>query len=111
MQRVRWASKTTGYQSGYAKLLAIIVLLMNLSLVVGFWLMVEGKLHWSTLLKLFLIKYVVDYVLLYKANSYLLKGKWLLPIASSIIYPFFSSLVGLYSLFGSFSWKGRKFSN
>ncbi|MFZ4671559.1 MAG: glycosyltransferase family 2 protein [Flavobacterium sp.] len=109
MQRVRWASKTTRYQSGYAKLLALVVLLINLILVVGCWLLVVGWLDWQIFIKLFLIKYVVDYVLLYKSNQYLLKGKWLLPLASSIIYPFFSSLVGLFSLFGSFSWKGRRF--
>ena len=42
MQRVRWASKTSSYQSGYAKFLAIIVLLMNLSLVCGLWFVVYG---------------------------------------------------------------------
>jgi cellulose synthase/poly-beta-1,6-N-acetylglucosamine synthase-like glycosyltransferase len=109
MQRVRWASKTTRYQSGYAKLLAAVVLLINLILVVGCWLLVVGWLDWQIFIKLFLIKYVVDYILLYKSNQYLLNGKWLLPLASSVIYPFFSSLVGLFSLFGSFSWKGRRF--
>lgn len=109
MQRVRWAGKTTGYNSSYGKTLAIIVLLMNLSLVVGCWLSVLGKLDWSLFLMAFLVKYIVDYILLYQSNSYLRKGKFFVPIASSIIYPFFSSLVGVYSLFGSFSWKGRRF--
>jgi len=109
MQRIRWASKTTSYQSGYAKLLAVVVLLINLILVVGCWLLVIGWLDWKIIIQLFLIKYVVDYVLLYKSNQYLLKGKWLLPLGSSFVYPFFSSFVGLFSLFGSFSWKGRRF--
>jgi cellulose synthase/poly-beta-1,6-N-acetylglucosamine synthase-like glycosyltransferase len=109
MQRVRWASKTTGYSSTYAKFLAVIVLLMNLSLVCGLWFVVCGCCNWKILLIPFLIKYLVDYCLLYKANKYLLKGKWLLPLASSLLYPFYSSLVGIYSLFGSFSWKGRTF--
>lgn len=110
MQRVRWASKTTGYQSSYAKFLAVIVLLMNLGLVVGCCLSVIGKLDWSILLGVFSAKYLVDYWLLYKTNKYLLKGQWLLPLATSIIYPFYSSLVGIYSLFGNFTWKGRPFS-
>ena len=109
MQRVRWASKTTSYQSGYAKLLAVVVLLINLILVIGCWLLVVGWLDWQIIIQLFLIKYVVDYVLLYKSNQYLLKGKCLLPLGSSFVYPFFSSFVGLFSLFGSFSWKGRRF--
>jgi cellulose synthase/poly-beta-1,6-N-acetylglucosamine synthase-like glycosyltransferase len=110
MQRVRWASKTTGYQSGYAKFLAVIVLLMNLGLVASCVLSVIGRFDWSILLGLFSAKYLVDYWLLYKTNKYLLKGRWILPLATSVIYPFYSSLVGVYSLFGSFSWKGRQFS-
>lgn len=126
MQRVRWASKTSSYSSTYAKFLAVIVLLMNLSLVIGCFLIVFGRNtnsldyawddnHWNlefgiwNLFFVYSIKYVVDYILLYKANTYLQKGKWLLPLASSLLYPFYSSLVGIYSLFGSFSWKGRVF--
>lgn len=109
-QRVRWASKTTGYQSTYAKLLAVLVFLMNLGLVVGLWFVVCGCLETSILLGVFSAKYLVDYVLLYKANRYLGKARWLLPLASAVVYPFYSSLVGVYSLFGGFSWKGRKFS-
>lgn len=111
MQRVRWAGKTTGYKSGYAKLLAVVVLLMNFSLVCGLWFVVYSCFNWKILLGVFLVKYIVDYILLYKSNAYLRKGKFFMPIASSIIYPFFTSVVGIYSLFGSFTWKGRKFSN
>jgi cellulose synthase/poly-beta-1,6-N-acetylglucosamine synthase-like glycosyltransferase len=110
MQRVRWASKTNGYQSTYAKFLAIIVLLINAGLVGCCLLSMVGKFDWSILLGVFSAKYLVDYWLLFKTNKYLLKGKWLLPLATSVIYPFYSSLVGVYSLFGSFSWKGRQFS-
>ena len=121
MQRVRWAGKSTGYKSNYGKLLAAIVLLMNLSLTIAFCLCFASSLfklglpfaslNWKIVLSVFVIKYIVDYALLYKSNAYLRNGKFFVPIASSIIYPFFSSLVGIYSLFGSFSWKGRKFSN
>lgn len=109
MQRVRWASKTTGYSNVYAKFLAVIVLLMNLSLVLGFVLSVFDKLSWKTLVGAFLIKYAVDYILLLQSNSYLRKGRFILPLASSLLYPLFSSCVGIYSLFGGFEWKGRNF--
>jgi cellulose synthase/poly-beta-1,6-N-acetylglucosamine synthase-like glycosyltransferase len=117
MQRVRWASKTTNYKNTYAKLLAVVVLLMNLSLVVSCGLWVCGTstaptmtINWKIIIGVFLIKYLVDYILIYKSNQYLRKGKFIIPLASSLIYPVFSSLVGIYSLFGSFSWKGRTFS-
>jgi GT2 family glycosyltransferase len=109
MQRVRWAGKSTSYKSGYAKFLAVIVLMMNLSLTFAFCLLPFAFLYWKVFLIVFLTKYIVDYILLYKSNAYLRKGKFFVPIASSVIYPFFSSLVGIYSLFGSFRWKGRIF--
>jgi hypothetical protein len=84
---------------------------MNLSLTFAFCLLPFAFLNWRVFLSVFLTKYIVDYILLFKSNSYLRKGKFFVPIASSVIYPFFSSLVGIYSLFGSFTWKGRKFSN
>lgn len=112
MQRVRWAGKTTSYKSSYAKTLAVVVLLMNLSLVVAFFLSLcpYPFLNWKIVLSLFFAKYIVDYILLYQSNSYLRNGKIFVPLASSVVYPFFSSLVGLYSLFGSFTWKGRRFT-
>lgn len=109
MQRVRWASKTTGYAGFYSKSLAVSVLMMNLSLVVGFGLWMFEILDFKTLLIVFLIKYVVDYLLLFKSNKFLRNGTFLVPIASSLIYPIFCSFVGVYSLFGSFTWKGRPF--
>jgi len=109
MQRVRWASKTTSYPNKYAKLLAVVVLLMNLSLVVGLLFWIAVIMDWQIVVKAFLIKYIFDFVLLYKSNQYFLKGKWILPIASALLYPFFSTLVGIFSLTGRFTWKGRRF--
>lgn len=108
-QRVRWAGKTSGYQNTYAKFLAVTVLLMNLSLVIGLFFAIRGGLETGIWLGVFSAKYLVDYALLYKANQYLRKGQWLLPLASAVVYPFYSGLVGIYALFGGFSWKGRKF--
>lgn len=111
MQRVRWASKTTGYQNNYAKILAIVVLLANLGLIFGLYFAILGCLDWKILLGLFLAKYLIDYMLLFKGNRFLRKGKFLLPIASSLIYPIYSSFTGIYSvLFGKFTWKDRTFT-
>jgi len=110
MQRVRWASKTSDYKNNYAKLLALVVFLMNLSLVLGCVFCVWRSLDFRIVTYIFLIKYSIDYILLYKSNKYLGKEKFIVPLSSSFIYPFFASLVGIYSLFGSFTWKGRNFS-
>ena len=110
MQRVRWASKTTSYKNTYAKVLAVVVLLINLSLVGSVGFVLCGCLKYRVLLTVFCFKYLVDYCLLFQSNQYVRKGKFIMPLASSLIYPLFSSLVGIYSLFGNFTWKGRKFS-
>ena len=109
MQRVRWAAKTASYKSNYAKFLAIVTLFTNFSLVLSFGFVIYGLLDLKVVLFLFLLKYCVDYILLYKSNAYLRKGKFFIPLASSIFYPIFSSWVGIYSLFGNYMWKGRTF--
>lgn len=110
MQRVRWASKTTSYKNTYAKVLAVVVLMMNLSLVIGVVLWILGYFNGKILPIIFVLKYNTDYLLLYKSHKYLKKNKFYPPLASSLIYPIFSSFVGIYSLFGNFTWKGRTFS-
>ncbi|GAA4047023.1 glycosyltransferase family 2 protein [Flavobacterium chungnamense] len=110
MQRVRWASKTTGYSGYYSKTLAVVVLAMNLSLVIGFGLWLSGNYNGKTLPMVFILKYNCDYLLLYKSHKFLKNNTFYPPIASSLLYPFFCSLVGLYSLVGGFTWKGRSFS-
>jgi hypothetical protein len=109
MQRVRWASKTASYNSDFAKGLAVVVLLMNITLFVGFGSCIMNVGSWELIAIAFGWKLVVDYVLLFKTNSFLRKGRLLFPIVSGFIYPFFSSLVGLYSLVGTFTWKERSY--
>jgi hypothetical protein len=58
---------------------------------------------------LFLIKYSIDYLLILKANSFFNTNKIAIPFASAILYPFFATTVGVFSLFGKFTWKGRRF--
>ncbi|MES2545490.1 MAG: glycosyltransferase [Bacteroidota bacterium] len=108
-QRVRWASKTTSYENEYGEVLAMSVFFGNLSLVAALIFCAFQILSWNHLLVLFLIKFVVDSILLLQTNRFLNNGKFLFPLLSSILYPFFSTTVALYSLFGEYEWKGRKF--
>jgi cellulose synthase/poly-beta-1,6-N-acetylglucosamine synthase-like glycosyltransferase len=109
MQRVRWASKTSSYKNNYAKILAVIVLAMNLSLLLSLGLWYYGNITFWYIAIAFGIKYCIDYLLLYITNSYLRKKKLFPPLVSSLLYPLFSSLVAIYSIFGSYRWKGRSF--
>ena len=108
-QRIRWASKTGSYQSVFGKDLAVIVFLGNLCLVVGCWLSVFGFFTWVNFAILFLIKFIVDTILLYKTNGFFSKKRMRYLILSSVFYPFFCVSVALLAMFGKYEWKGRKF--
>ena len=108
-QRVRWASKTSSYQSRFGIGLGLVVFGGNLSLILG---LVLGLLGWIPFLYvalLWLAKFMVDSVLLYTTHRFLSHSKMHYWIASSMLYPFFSTSVALYAVFGSYEWKGRRF--
>jgi GT2 family glycosyltransferase len=108
-QRVRWASKTSSYQSSFGKGLGLLVSAGNLSwlFVLGSW--VLGLTAFQNFFIICVLKFSVDTVLIYKSNEFLTKTKIQYLILSSLFYPFFSVSVALYSLFGKYEWKGRKF--
>lgn len=107
-QRVRWASKTTSYQSNFGKILGLIVFGGNISL----WFILCGLLFgigdFYSLLFLIITKFLIDFILIYKTNQFL-KTKTHSFLISSLLYPFFSVSVALYSLTGKYEWKGRRF--
>lgn len=107
-QRVRWASKSSAYVDWFSKSLAIAVFLSNFFLVIGFGLWVIGLLSYEDLLFYFGIKFFVDFIMIMKsANFFNQPVRYIL--ISSFVYPFFTSAVALYSLFGNYTWKGRSF--
>lgn len=108
-QRVRWASKTSSYQSSFGKALGLIVFGGNLAIVISFGLWTVGFVALKNVLFILIVKFFIDFFLLYKSNQFLTNNKMHYVVLSSLIYPFFSTAVGLYSLFGSYEWKGRKF--
>jgi cellulose synthase/poly-beta-1,6-N-acetylglucosamine synthase-like glycosyltransferase len=108
-QRVRWASKTSAYQSVFGKDLAVIVFAGNFVFVVGCMLCVVGWLTWITLAFLFALKFITDFILLYKTNRFLRKKRMSNLLLSSVLYPFFCVGVAVFSWFGKYEWKGREF--
>lgn len=107
-QRVRWASKTTSYQSIFGKDLAVIVFFGNLAIIAGAVLLAFGLLQWISFTLLFGMKFIIDCILLYKTNQFL-KGKMRYVLLSSLVYPFFCVSVAIYSLVGNYQWKDRNF--
>ena len=107
-QRVRWASKSTGYSSVYGKLLALVVFGGNLAWIVSFLLWLVGLLDQNIFMLFVALKFLIDFILIYKTANFF-ESKLQYVLASSLLYPFFSVSVAVYSLFGNYSWKGRNF--
>ena len=108
-QRVRWASKTGSYQSVFGKGLGLVVFGGNLAWVLGFGFWALGLTPFLNIILIFFLKFMVDAILIYKANFFLTKNRMHYLILGSLLYPFFSVSVALYSLFGKYEWKGRRF--
>ncbi|MDP5199174.1 glycosyltransferase [Flavobacterium sp. DG2-3] len=108
-QRVRWAAKTSSYKSTFGKFLGLIVFFGNLSFVVGFFLLIFGIWPYPIFVIFAFAKVAIDFVLLSITNQFLTTTRIKSLLLSSLLYPFFSSTVALYSLFGSYEWKDRKF--
>lgn len=108
-QRVRWASKSTGYSSVYGKMLAIVVFSGNLAWILSFLLWLVGFLLDQNIFMLFVaLKFLIDFILIYKTANFF-ESKLQYVLVSSLLYPFFSVSVAVYSLFGNYNWKGRNF--
>ncbi len=108
-QRVRWASKSSAYVDWFSKSLAVVVFLTNFLLVIGFGLWLMDLLSYENLLLYFGIKFLVDFVMIQK-SAYFFGQRVRFVLICSLVYPFFTSVVALYSLFGNYTWKGRRFS-
>uniref|UniRef100_UPI004048CA52 glycosyltransferase family 2 protein n=1 Tax=Flavobacterium sp. TaxID=239 RepID=UPI004048CA52 len=107
-QRIRWASKSTGYSSVYGKLLALVVFGGNLAWIMSFLLWLIGLLDQNIFMLFVALKFLIDFILLFKTANFF-KAKLQYVLASSLLYPFFSVSVAMYSLFGKYTWKGRNF--
>ncbi|MCP4883787.1 MAG: glycosyltransferase [Flavobacteriales bacterium] len=109
-QRVRWAAKTTAYDSMYTKLVGLLVFGMSLSLVILFFLGATGKLQWLQVGFIFLLKFNIDFVLLLKTSQFFEQQKVMKSyFLSSLLHPFFTVFVALLSLKKSYTWKDRTY--
>jgi cellulose synthase/poly-beta-1,6-N-acetylglucosamine synthase-like glycosyltransferase len=107
-QRVRWASKSSGYSSVYGKLLALVVFGGNLTWILSFLLWLIGILDQNVFMLFVALKFLIDFILLYKTANFF-QSKLQYVLASSLLYPFFSVSVAVYSLFGKYQLEREKF--
>lgn len=109
-QRFRWAAKSAGYKDSFARFAALTVFLMNAAIVIGLVLCLLEASYIQWLMVAFLIKFNLDFMLIYKAAVFFDRKASMRSYAwSSIAYPLFSSGIALTSIFVGFKWKGRDY--
>ena len=110
-QRVRWAAKTSSYNSLFGKLTGLTVFLMNGFLVCSPLLTLANFISLKTLIYTFVIKFSIDFLLLFKAARFFNQDSFLASfLFSSFIYPFFSVYVVFTSVFKGYKWKDRAYT-
>ncbi len=109
-QRLRWAAKSAGYKDSFARFAALTVFLMNAAIIIGLVLCLFDASYLQWLMIGFLIKFNLDFMLIYKAAVFFDRKASMRSYAwSSIAYPLFASGIALTSLFVGFKWKGRDY--
>jgi cellulose synthase/poly-beta-1,6-N-acetylglucosamine synthase-like glycosyltransferase len=109
-QRLRWASKTSHSSNAFSKIIGVIVFLGNLICIALIPFVIFGYTSLKIGLALFIIKFSIDFLLLFKTSRFFKQETILLSyIFSSLLYLFFSVYIVLLSLFQSYEWKGRTF--
>ena len=109
-QRIRWAAKTSSYNNLFGKFTGLIVLLMNSSIVCSLLFVLIGLLDIIFFIFILIIKFSIDFLLIYKTAGFLNQNKYLSSyIFSSFLYPFFSVYVAFISVFKGYKWKGNNY--
>ncbi len=109
-QRVRWAAKTAAYKSFFTKGIGVLVFMTSLSMVSTFILASLGQLPWLHVGFLFVLKFNIDFILLYKTSQFFEQQEVMKSyFISSLLHPFYTVLVVILSLKKSYTWKDRTY--
>ncbi|RUA12664.1 MAG: glycosyltransferase, partial [Flavobacteriia bacterium] len=109
-QRIRWAAKTGSYTNTFGKIVGMIVFITNFYLILLFILAAFQQVSWQHFGVAFLIKYNVDFVLLFRSANFFGQQETLSKyLICSVLYPPFVVYIAVLSFFKTFNWKGREF--
>ncbi|WP_298892901.1 glycosyltransferase [uncultured Psychroserpens sp.] len=110
-QRVRWAAKASSYKNAFTKLIGLLILLMNALMVSMPLLAILQIIALKTLAYSLAIKFLIDFLLLFKTARFFNQESYLGSyVFSSILYPFFNVYIAFISVFKGYKWKDRPYS-
>ncbi|HAS35445.1 MAG TPA: hypothetical protein DCS15_03095 [Flavobacteriales bacterium] len=105
-QKLRWASKNPLVPSMRYQFTAFSVLFFNVSLIAGIALAVYGLIATSLLVAMWVVKLVLDYLVLRRLSNVYRKTWSLFDFLSSfLIYPLYVTFIGILSFFYTPKWK------
>ncbi len=109
-QRTRWTSKWKHNKNWKVRLSAVLFFFDYLFFYAALILGILGSLNLYFVILVFLLRYLSDFAFVASVNRFL-KGKrsFLILIFFQIIYPMHVLFMGLNSIFGSYTWKGRNY--
>tara|TARA_R110002124_G_scaffold162063_5_gene329191 strand:- start:4343 stop:5497 length:1155 start_codon:yes stop_codon:yes gene_type:complete len=109
-QRIRWASKTANYNLVVGKIIGVIVLAGNTIIAFAPLFVLLKIMNFKTFIFYFLLKLLFDYLLLKKMALFENKKiDFKAYLKSSFVYPYFTILIFLKSIFSNYQWKERTF--
>lgn len=109
-QRIRWAAKTGSYSNSFGKFVGLIVFTTNFYLIFLFVYATLNYISWQHFGLVFLLKFNIDFLLIYKTSKIFNQQEALKKyLISSFLYPIFNVFVAFLSFFKKFEWKGRTF--
>ncbi len=108
-QRKRWAAKSSFIKHRGFKLTAILVFIMNLTLVAGLILALFNVLNWTYLMAAFAVKVLIDFICIFlSARSSGRKGELIWYPIACVFYPVYNTAAAMMSFSAGFQWKGRR---
>ena len=108
-QRVRWASKASGYRNPFAIFVSGLILLMSLSLIVAFVAACVCHIYLLVFFCLFFMKLVVDSWFIMPVLRFYNRRKLCLAIIPlTLLYPIYIVVTAVASIVFRPKWKGRK---
>lgn len=105
-QRIRWAQKTKEISDEHTKVYGILILLMNLFSFLGIIMALLVESFWPLLP--FVIKIAADTVLFRTIPQWIKTDSWwIVLLPASLLYPIYTLVISMLSLFMKPRWKGR----
>ena len=110
-QRIRWASKTTGYKDSFSLIVAILTFSMSAIMIILLIGLFFDNKFWPLFLYSISLKTIIDFILLLPLCKFYKTPKLslLVPLLQ-LFYIFYVSITAILSLFYKPNWKGRRIS-